>query len=105
MMPPHAVWLGPGCDTHTRLTLAATPNAGTLRVKNGGRPDGDAPGISSRTPSELTSTIFADIPSIVDNSRDTTVRGDRRAGRPSASASAIDSRKMSCVAGRGIHAA
>ena len=39
-------------------------------------------------------------PSTDDSSLGTSLRGERRAGRPSASASATDSRKLSRVAGR-----
>ena len=47
--------------------------------------------------------IFADTPSICDSSLGTSLRGERRAGRPSASARATDSRKLSRVTGRSIH--
>ena len=43
MMPPHHIEPCAGIATHTRLTLAATPKAGTRSVKYGGSTDGDAP--------------------------------------------------------------
>ena len=105
MMPPHHIDPWPGIATHTRFTLAATPKPGTRNVKYGGSADGDAPLISSRTPSVLMSMIFDVTPSIDDISCGTSLRGERRAGRPSASASATDSRNVSRVIGRSIQAA
>ena len=104
-MPPHHIDPCAGIATHTRLTFAATPKPGTRSVKNGGSTAGDAPVISSRTPSRLISTSCDDTPSTDDISRGTILRGDRRAGRPSASASATDSRNVSRVTGRSIHVA
>ena len=78
---------------------------GTFNVKYGGSDDGAEPVISRRTPSWLTSTTFDMMPSTVDSSFGTTVRGERRAGRPSARPSATDSRNVSRVAGRGSHVA
>jgi hypothetical protein len=51
------------------------------------------------------STIFDDTPSTDDINFGTSLRGERRAGRPSASANATDSRNASRVAGRSIHVA
>ena len=105
MMPPHHRCPGPGIATHTRFTRAATPYAGTLRRKWGGSTDGDAPAISRRTPSVLTSTIFDATPSTDASNRGTSIRGDRRAGRPSASPNATDNSSVSFVTGRSIHVA
>ena len=80
-IPPHHIEPCAGMATHTRLTFAATPKPGTLSVKYGGSAAGDAPVISSRTPSGLTSTIFDDTPSIDEyQSRHQLAR--RAAGRP-----------------------
>ena len=50
-------------------------------------------------------TILDDTPSIDELSRGTILRGERRAGRPSANANAIDNRKVSRVTGRSIQVA
>ena len=103
--PPHQIDPCAGVVTHTRLTMAATPKPGTFRVKYGGNVEGVTPVILRRTPSWLTSKMVEDTPSIIDVRFGTSVRGDRRAGRPSASASATASRNASRVTGRSIHAA
>src|SRR5688572_9854499 len=104
-IPPHHTDPCAGMATHTRFTLAATPNPGTFNVNTGGSVEGEPPEISRRTPSMLMSTIFDDTPSTEDISFGTSLRGERCDGRPSANPRAIDSRKLSRFTGRSIQVA